>query len=136
MPKAVAEIELLIQDDRLSSLGVPISERKHLELPDDGADRFLDGPTCRRLGIVDFDPSTGRPLGAPIPFVPYTPEAPSRGRFETAGLPHDSPQFLAANAFGTVFETIKMFEERAALGRPVKWAFNGDQLLVVPRAGQ
>jgi hypothetical protein len=35
-----------------------------------------------------------------------------------------------------VFQTVKMFEGKDALGRPVSWAFGSEQLLVVPRAGE
>ncbi|MDT5190908.1 MAG: hypothetical protein QOI28_3159, partial [Mycobacterium sp.] len=66
----------------------------------------------------------------------FTASTPTRGRFKTEGMKRDSPEFLAVNAFGTVFETVRMFEESGALGRRVSWAFEGEQLLVVPRAGE
>ena len=38
--------------------------------------------------------------------------------------------------FGTVMKTIQQFEHPQILGREVRWAFDGPQLLVVPRAGR
>ena len=136
MGYALAEIDLMIQDEKFGTTGEKLVEQKKLKLDDDEYDRFLDGPTCRRIAIVDFDPATGAPLGAPATFAPYTVSTPTRGRFKTVGMKRDSPEFLAVNAFGTVFETVRMFEESGGLGRRVSWAFEGEQLLVVPRAGE
>ncbi|MDT5192102.1 MAG: hypothetical protein QOI28_4353, partial [Mycobacterium sp.] len=136
MGYALAEIDLMIQDEKFGTTGEKLVEQKKLKLDDDEYDRFLDGPTCRRIAIVDFEPATGAPLGAPATFTPFTASTPTRGRFKTEGMKRDSPEFLAVNAFGTVFETVQMFEESGALGRPVTWAFEGEQLLVVPRAGE
>jgi hypothetical protein len=136
MRKSVARIELMIQDESFGALEVDLVEARELAIPDDDQDRFLDGPACRRVAVVDFDPATGAPLPPPAPFKPTTLRVTRRGEYETTGLPRDDPRFLAVNAFGTVFETIEMFESRGALGRPVSWAFEGDQLLIVPRAGK
>jgi hypothetical protein len=136
MGYALAQIDLMIQDEKFGKTGERLVEGKHLQLDDDEYDRFLDGPTCRRIAIVDFDPATGAPLAAPASFTPFKASTPTRGRFQTEGLTRDSPEFLAVNAFGTVFETVRMFEEGGALGRRVAWAFDGEQLLVVPRAGE
>jgi hypothetical protein len=35
-------------------------------------DVFLDGPVCRRVAVLDFDPSTGA-LSPPVPFLPPSP---------------------------------------------------------------
>jgi hypothetical protein len=136
MGNALAEMQLMIQDEKFGTTGTKLVETKRLPLDDDAVDRFLDGPTCRRIAIVDFDPATGAPLPAPATFTPFKPSTPTRGRFDTADVARDSPQFLAVNAFGTVFETVRMFEEPGALGRQVTWSFGGEQLLVVPRAGE
>lgn len=135
MTYAQAKIDLMLQDENLGTTGRQLIEHKELRLDDDTYDRFLDGPTCRRVAVVDFDPATGSPLPAPAKFIPGR-STPTRGRFITDTDHRDSPEFLAVNAFGTVFETIRMFEEPGALGRRVKWAFDGQQLLVVPRAGE
>ena len=108
-------------------------ETKELKLPGYANDRFLDGPACRRIAIVDFDPSTGAPSPPPATFTPSTSN-PRRGRY-VGDDDATSAASLAINAFGTVFQTVRMFEGPDALGRQVEWAFGSEQLLVVPRAG-
>jgi hypothetical protein len=134
-----AEVRLLIQDDELRAdmliPGGQTREKKILELRDGANDRFLDGPATRRLAVVDFDPATGAPLGPPARFVPPKGAGSARGSY-AIGRAADSPATLAVNAFGTAFLTIKLFEGEDALGREVTWAFGGEQLLIVPRAGE
>lgn len=126
----------MLQDESLIAAGAAITEEKTLALKEDTNDRFLDGPTSRRIGTVDFDPDTGAPLGPPAQYTTPNPRNPASGRFEADQAQPASPAFIAANAYGTVFETIRMFEEKEALGRQVQWAFPGEQLLIVPRAGE
>ena len=134
--KPLAKVTLMIQDQTLGPLGIDLTEEIDLVLPDHPHDKFLDGPTCRRVATIDFDPATGDPLPPPSPFEPFDASEPTVGRYRTEGLPVDAPESLAVNGFGTVLETIAMFEEPEALGRRVEWAFDGEQLLVVPRAGE
>lgn len=134
--KALAEVNLMIQDEAYAATRERIFEEKHLELADDTIDRFFDGPACRRVAVVDFDPESGRPLPSPAAFVPFNTRTPTRGRYATSDRPASSPDFLAVTVFGTVFDTIRMFEAAGGLGRQVDWAFDGEQLLVVPRAGK
>lgn len=135
----IAEVSLLIQDPGLAPehgvRGASNRETKLLELPDGANDRFLDGPACRRLAVVDFDPGTSAPLPAPARFVLPRRAGVTRGSFPIGDDPA-SPAALAVNAFGTAFQTIKMFEGKDALGRQVTWAFGSEQLLLVPRAGE
>jgi hypothetical protein len=137
---AIAEVELLVQDASVDG-GPEIGggrgqrETKRLLIPAARNDRFLDGPACRRIAVVDFDPATGAPAPPPARFAPAAPDRPLAGRYTYDGGP-TSAGSLAINAFGTVFLTVRMFEGRDALGREVPWAFNGEQLLVVPRAGE
>ena len=137
MADPLAEVELLIQDGTvLVGHGERAGrETKHLMLASESNDRFLDGPASRRVAVVDFDPATGAPLPPPARFEPINPAVPTRGRFAYDGDP-TSASTLAVNAFGTVFQTIRMFEGLHALGRSVRWAFGSEQLLVVPRAGE
>lgn len=135
-----ATIRLLIQDGTLDVVvdgdGAPAHwERRELTLGGGVNDRFLDGPACRRLAVVDFDPATGLPLPAPAAFVPAKDSRVMSGSYPTT-VDRSAPQSLAINAFGTAFRTIQMFEGADALGRRVTWAFPGEQLLIVPRAGQ
>ncbi|CAN5689571.1 hypothetical protein BH10ACT10_BH10ACT10_23720 [soil metagenome] len=135
MPESVAEVQLLIQDGTVLIGDRGGRENKLLVLPADHNDRFLDGPACRRVAVVDFDPGTGAALPPPAAFTPYLRGPTTRGRFRFDGEA-TSAATIAVNAFGTVFSTIRMFEGPDALGRPVTWAFPGEQLLVVPRAGE
>ena len=134
-PEAMAEVELLIQDGTVDVGRDHGRETRRLTIPADRQDRFLDGPACRRIAVVDFDPRTGAPLPPPARFVPGRTGTAIRGRFVYDGEP-TSRSTIAVNAFGTVFQTIRMFEGPDALGRTVTWAFDGEQLLVVPRAGE
>ncbi len=135
MSEAMAEVELLIQDGTVDVGRDHGRETRRLTIPADHQDRFLDGPACRRVAVVDFDPRSGAPLPPPARFVPARGGDLTRGRFAYDGQPA-SPATIAVNAFGTVFSTIRMFEGADALGRQVTWAFDGEQLLVVPRAGE
>lgn len=132
---ALAKVELMIQDESLGELGIGLEEERNLRLPVSTTDRFLDGPVSRRVGVVDFDPATGRPLPAPATFVPF-PRNPRKGSYSSPGLDADPGGFCAINAYGTVHQTMWMFEGKGGLGRAVQWAFGSEQLLVVPRAGE
>lgn len=99
---------------------------------------FFDGPVCPRVAILDFDPDTG----ALLPGVPVRLEEAARSvwAYGPSGKPAradlETPEFIAASVFGTVHRTIARFEQPDVLGRRVRWAFEGPQLLVVPRAGE
>ncbi|MGE5289548.1 MAG: hypothetical protein ACM3ML_20595 [Micromonosporaceae bacterium] len=103
------------------------------------ADVFLDGPVSPRVAVLDFEPDSGA-LAPPARFA--APKA--RARSGSYDVPHPvsmgdydvDPTATAVSVFGAVHKTIEMFEEPDALGRPVDWAFDAPQLLVVPRAGQ
>jgi hypothetical protein len=96
---------------------------------------FLDGPVTRRVAVLDFDPATG----ALIPGARYVPPARDKklGGYQLAGAGGIyANDFNQVSVFATVLETMAMFEEADALGRPLTWAFEAPQLLVVPRAGE
>jgi hypothetical protein len=110
--------------------GLPLAE----DFVIDGEDVFLDGPVCRRLAVLDFDPEGGDLLPGARWVPPDAPDAP--GHYELArGHDLSDPAFLQAAVFGGVMKTLATFEEPDTLGRRVDWAFDGPQLLVVPRAG-
>ena len=140
MADIVAKVELLIQDGSVSlaETGIPGGdagkERKELILSGDVNDRFLDGPACRRIAVVDFDPASGDPLPPPAAFTPLDSN-PRSGKYVADDDP-TSAATIAVNTFGTVFLTVRMFEGPEGLGRKVRWAFGSEQLLVVPRAGE
>ncbi len=129
---AIAHVELMIQDPEVAEVKtIPITEG--IDIADE--DFFLNGPVSRRAAVLDFDPSTGQLT----PGASYQPPAPGRliGKYAPAD-PHNiyAADFMQINVFGTVFNTIHMFERAENLGRRVQWGFDGPQLLVIPRAGR
>jgi len=99
---------------------------------------FFDGPVGARVAVLDFDPDSGA-LGPGVASIPPAKE-PQPFRYSAIRAPEgdalQAPAFISESVFGTVHETIRMFEEPDILGRRVAWAFPGPQLLVVPRAGE
>jgi hypothetical protein len=94
---------------------------------------FLDGPISRRVAVLDFDPDTG----VLLPGAKLRPADGHKIReYDISGHDYMAPEFREVMVFGTVTRTIEMFEHRQILGREVTWAFDGPQLLVVPRAGR
>ena len=95
---------------------------------------FLTGPVHRRLAVVDLDPETGtvRP-GAPL-LLPEDGQVMARYAIADPTDP-DSAGFRTVSVFSTVWQAIRMFEEPDVLGRKLAWAFEGEQLLIVPEAG-
>jgi hypothetical protein len=98
----------------------------------EGEDVFLDGPVCRRVAVVDFDPASG----ALVPGARLSDDGGVAKYDLPPGSPLDHPAFIQASVCGGIFRTLDIFEEADSLGRRVKWAFPGEQLLVVPRAGE
>jgi hypothetical protein len=132
---AVARITVLIQDAELAQEGQTGDITENLDLK--AEDFYLAGPVSRRVAVVDFDPANGDL----VPGAPYTPPKPGRvrGRFATERVDETDPGFphwVQTNAYGLVLKTMELFEESDVLGRPVRWGFDGPQLLVVPRAGK
>jgi hypothetical protein len=99
------------------------------------ADFFLDGPITRRVAILDFDTATGELL----PGARFRPPETGKvyGEYMIADKANiHANDFNQVSVLGTVLKTMYMFEEEDTLGRPLTWAFNAPQLLVVPRAGE
>lgn len=103
-----------------------------------GEPGFFDGPVGARVAVLDFSPESGA-LGPGVASIPPVKE-PQPFRYSATTAPArdalQAPAFISESVFGTVHETIRMFEEPDILGRRVAWAFPGPQLLVVPRAGE
>jgi hypothetical protein len=95
---------------------------------------LLDGPVSRRVAVVDIDPDTGVLLpGARF----IAPKGRTQGRYHIGSeLDVDSLGFKQVSVFGAVVRMMAIFESPDVLGRPLNWAFDGEQLLVVPRAGK
>ncbi len=103
-----------------------------------GEPGFFDGPVGARVAVLDFCPESGA-LGPGVASIP-PPKEPQHFRYSATTAPGrdalQAPAFISESVFGTVHETIRMFEEPDILGRRVTWAFPGPQLLVIPRAGE
>ena len=125
-----AKFPLLIQDQLIAQMkGMqPIESFSHSE------DFFLDGPVSKRVAILNFDPETGA-------LTPGVPLKRSQNSNDVVGYvinneaDLNSLDFNQVSVFATILKTMAMFEESDTLGRPITWAFNAPQLLVVPRAG-
>ncbi len=92
---------------------------------------FLSGPVAERVAIIDRDPATGQLA----PLVPWLPDPVGTGGQYQLPAALDDPGRLALSVFGTVLETLELFEREDVLGHQIRWAFDSPQLLVVPRAG-
>jgi len=119
-------------------LATPVED---FDLPDDG--KVIDGPVTPRVAVLDFDTDTGK-LRPGARFIPqgrgktvscFDIEVPETDDEQVLMKAFESDSFIQVNLFATVMKTIRFFESTDALGRPVTWAFDSQQLLVVPRAG-
>ncbi|QCI68358.1 hypothetical protein [Phreatobacter stygius] len=95
---------------------------------------MLDGPVSRRVAVIDLDPDTG----AVMPGARFVaPKGRTPGRYEVKSeLDFDSAGFKQVSVYTAVMKMMSIFETPDVLGRKLCWAFNGEQLLVVPRAGK
>ncbi len=138
--KLEVRIPIMIQDP-LASL---MEGLKPTEGFDPDLEKFyLDGPVCKQIAVLDFHPDSGK-LERGARYVPpgpgrkrgwYENEAGRNLRWATAEELYGAP-FMQVSVFATVLKTMYLFRKRDTLGRPLKWAFDGPQLLVVPRAGK
>ena len=125
------EFPLLIEDQ----LTTQMKGLRPIEyLKEHNEDFFLDGPVTKRVAILNFDATTGE-LSPGVPF-----QRPAKGDAARYAIKDkndfNSPDFNQVSVFATILKTMYMFEEADTLGRPLTWAFNGPQLLVIPRAGE
>ena len=123
-------VPLMIQDPEISRLPTDRLVEDWLGLAED---HYLDGPVTPRVAVVDLDPTTE----ALAPAAVFEPPSGRRtfGRYRVDKRTVASSHFIQVSVFGTVMRTVYLYEERDTLGRKVAWAFDGPQLLVVPRAG-
>lgn len=98
-------------------------------------DVVLDGPVSPRVAVLDLDGGTGRLRRGARYQPPERDGEPGTFRIQDPErlTAHD---LIQVSVFGAVLRTLEMFEEDDALGRKVRWAFEGSQLLVVPQAGE
>jgi hypothetical protein len=125
-------VPMMIQDEFTSEYkGMRLVEWTTI----DGEQFLLDGPVTKRIAVLDFDLATGRLL----PGVVFLPPQGGRDYGEYSIVDQNniySNDFINASVFATVLKTMYMFEEPDNLGRPLTWAFDAPQLLVIPRAGE
>ncbi|MEO5579168.1 MAG: hypothetical protein ABIR58_00805 [Gemmatimonadaceae bacterium] len=124
-------VPIIVKDPQVTAFtDIPATE----EISIKGEELFLDGPINARVAVLDFDPVTGC-LADGARFE--RPRRNTPGRY-TLLDPHllTATDVTQVSVFGTVIKTMTMFEEPDALGRKLVWAFDGSQLLVVPRAGE
>src|SRR5262245_23920677 len=95
---------------------------------------LLDGPVSRRVAVIDLDPDTGAVMPG-ARFVP--PKQCTPGYYQVKNeKDFDAPDFKQVSVFTAVMKMMSIFETPDVLGRKLRWAFDGEQLLVVPRAGK
>ncbi|HSI39990.1 MAG TPA: hypothetical protein VLA00_05515 [Xanthobacteraceae bacterium] len=98
------------------------------------AEPLLDGPVSRRVAVIDTDPDTGEIVPG-ARFVP--PRGATAGHYAIADpLAFEASDFMQVSVFTAVMRMMALFESPDVLGRPLRWAFEGEQLRVVPRAGK
>lgn len=95
---------------------------------------LLDGPVSRRVAVIDLDPDTGAVMPG-ARFVP--PKGRTQGLYKVKDeLDFEAADFMQVSVFTAVMKMMSIFEAQDVLGRKLSWAFDGEQLLVVPRAGK
>ena len=123
-------VPLMIQDPEISKLSVGRLVEDWTMLDED---HYLNGPITPRVAVVDLNPNTEKLERGAV----YLPPSGKRklGRYDVDKDRVTSTHFIQASVFATVYRTMYMYEQKDTLGRKIAWAFNGPQLLVVPRAG-
>lgn len=121
-------VPVLLKDREVDDSGFEAFEIRTLTL-----DTLLPGPVSDRVAIVDLrDAPTG-----PFTLRPADPLPATAAHLVPRTLqPHLEPSVRRWSAFATVLETLRLFEADDCLGRTIPWAFAGEQLLVVPEAGE
>ncbi len=121
-----------MQDPAVARDNPALGFNEHLEVAWEPG--LADGPTSARFAIVDYNADTDE----------LTPPAEWNEKLQkfvvtgdqvvdqmTAGL----PQFHQVSVWATLQRALAFFEDGSALGRRIPWAFEGNRLIVVPRAG-
>ena len=98
---------------------------------------FLDGPVTKQVAVLDFDDETGQ--SAPLVRLLPTPDKKGFYRYDITipSLGEEiTHEFMRVTVLGTILKTISLATDEKALSRELDWAFEGNQLLVIPRAGE
>ena len=105
--------------------------------------QFMDGPANDKVVVLDFDLQTGQAL-PPMKFVPQgIGKSVSCYEIGYSDLGPDSkPEefethaFMQISTFATVVKILDFFESADILGRPLRWGFDADKLVIIPQAGK
>ncbi|MFP2928804.1 hypothetical protein ACLESO_27130 [Pyxidicoccus sp. 3LG] len=125
-------IPVLVQDPvAAGERKLPMTEWVRLK----SEDVVLDGPVSPRVAVLDLDARNGRLRRGARYQPPEKDGEPGTFRLQDPER-LDASDVIQVSVFGAVLRTLEMFEEDDALGRRVRWAFEGSQLLVVPQAGE
>jgi hypothetical protein len=127
-----AQIPIIVKDPVVTKF----KDAKPTELVTVDKEKFLlDGPVGERVAVLDFDEKTGTVIKGADFKAPTAKKKIGRYRIADENDFH-ARDFQQVSVFGTVLKTMYMFEESDVLGRPLVWAFDSPQLLVIPRAGE
>jgi hypothetical protein len=94
---------------------------------------LADGPTSARFAVVDYNADTDE-LTPPAEWNEDLQTFVIGGQVLDQKTAH-LPQFHQVSVWATLQRALAFFEEGSALGRLIPWAFEGNRLIVVPRAG-
>ncbi len=122
------KLTIVAQDPSVKDNGKILTTR--VDIP---FEHLESGPTGYRVKVVDFD-STSSVLYKPLPAKSYSVRGapvdpflkPSNATIQT------NPHFHAQNVYAIVMRILARFE--FALGRRVKWSFDGHQIHLAPHA--
>ncbi len=131
-----ARIPILVQDPALSKH----QDVRIIEGYDPQRDYFLDGPVSERVAVLDFNPESDA-LNQGVHFNKgikrgFYEDQNAKNVYDYRGDEIYSSAFMQVSTFATVLKTLDLFDEKRGMGRPLTWAFNSPQLLVIPRAGE
>ncbi len=93
-----------------------------------------NGPTSSRFAVVDYNGDNGV-LEAPATWDPTADRFVGRDGKPLIPAKSANLQFHQVNVWAILQHALEYFEDAAALGRPIPWAFEGNRLIVVPHAG-
>jgi len=94
---------------------------------------LADGPTSARFAVVDYNADTDE-LTPPAQWDEELQKFVIGNEVVEQKTAH-LPQFHQVSVWATLQRALAFFQDGSALGRHIPWAFEGNRLIVVPRAG-
>jgi hypothetical protein len=122
------KLTIVAQDPSVKINGKILTAEVHVPF-----EQLEDGPTGYRIKVVDFDSSSGalyKPISAKKYFERGKPVDPFANPSDRTIM--TDPRFHAQNVYAVIMRTLARFE--FALGRRVKWSFDGHQIHAAPHA--